>query len=162
MTASPSDESSDRPSRYALRLWAALLVSLWIQAQGRAVVFACMQAASCARLGQHAHYWYALALAVGTAALAAVFIAGGVGLVREARWTWRILVIGAGLQILFTVATQVWEAALPPRLGFHILFEGPPGMMGAVMGILIWNVLPVGILLLALGVQRLGKRAGAV
>jgi hypothetical protein len=33
--------------------------------------------------------------------------------------------------------------------------------MGIVIGILLWNVIPVGILLLALGVQRQGKREAA-
>jgi hypothetical protein len=106
--------------------------------------------------GLRAAYWHSAILAVGVASLAIVFMVGAVGLAGEAPWAWRVLLATAVVQIAFTVATQVWEATKAP------LKDGPVmghemGVLGAVIGILLWNLIPLGILLLAIQGGRLAS-----
>jgi uncharacterized membrane protein YkgB len=156
-------------------MWAGLLVAFWLLLLFVAVIYCYMHdldlsRASAAYARHNAtidagtvaqYYWHNSAVGVGAAALGMVFIVGGVGLILGARWAWPVLVGGAGLQILFTVATQIWEATIPALRYNDYSDHGSPGLMGIVIGILLWNVIPVGILLLALGVQRQGKREAA-
>ena len=150
-------------------MWTGLLVAVWILIQIAAVMVsfaqsegfryrardatANMSAHEPDMAGTRAGYWHASAVAAGTAALAMVFIAGGTGLVLAARWAWWVLKGGAVLQILFTVATQVWQATLPEHVDAGPLTGGSLGVMGAVIGILLWNVIPVGILILTLSAR---------
>lgn len=169
MTAANDSPQQSQPSRRALRMWAGLLVAVWLLIQMAAVMFSFAQSV-CFReqelraekapqeqgldgRGTRAGYWHASAVAAGTAALAMVFIAGGTGLVLAARWAWWVLKGGAVLQILFTVATQVWQATLPEHVDAGPLTGGSMGLMGAVIGILLWNVIPVGILILTLSAR---------
>ena len=165
----PQSSLGVQPSRRAVRLWTGLLVAIWLLVQIAAVMFSFAQSAGFREQelragtalqeqgfdgrGTRAGYWHASAVAAGTAALAMVFIAGGAGLVLGTPWAWRVLLAGGVLQILFTAATQVWQATLPEHLDAGPLTGGSLGVMGAVIGILLWNVIPVGILILTLSVR---------
>jgi hypothetical protein len=170
-TVQPESQASAAPSPRAIRLWTGLLVAFWLLLQIVAVKFSFTQSMELQRQLHHpptggmgypvdydisdlrAAFWHASVVGVGIAALAFVFIVGAVGLILSATWAWRVLLVGAVLQILFTIATQVWQATLSEDLG---LVEGSVGW--AVLGILIWNIIPVRILLLVLASQPLGGK----
>jgi hypothetical protein len=86
-------------------------------------------------------YWHRFAVTLLNLALAMVFIIGGAGLILNFDWAWRVIVAGAALEILATVVTQVWEASLLAPAGY------PPGraLLGAIIGIVAWSIVPVGI-----------------
>lgn len=146
------------PSLRALRIWTGLLVAVLLVIQMVAVCVTYTELRShVQRLEYDAElpdapgiYWHRLTVAVGGAVLAMVFIVGGVGLILDLAWVWRLILVGAAVQIVSTVATQVWQATLPAS-GWDA-----PGMgaVGAVIGILIWNVVPVGILILAIAGRK--------
>jgi hypothetical protein len=77
-----------------------------------------------------------------------------VGLVLGTPWAWRILLAGSVLQILFTIATQLWQATLSVELHEGPFAGGSFGIIGAVIGILLWNVIPVGILFLSVSARH--------
>ncbi|MCX5655244.1 MAG: hypothetical protein NTY65_11405 [Planctomycetota bacterium] len=168
MSATHDASQQSQPSRRALRMWAGLLVAVWLLIQMAAVMFSYVQSASFREREYSNHryhandfdpaairagYWHSSTVALGTAALATVFIVGGVGLVLGTPWAWRILLAGSVLQILFTIATQLWQATLSGDLHEGPLAGGSLGIIGAVIGILLWNVIPVGILFLSVSAR---------
>jgi hypothetical protein len=156
MSSLPSVPSPDaQPAARTVRMWTGLLVTLWVLGLIGAVIT--VYSEEFLRYGPHesaehrmadpvvmARYWHDMAVAVASAALAMVFIIGGTALILNCSWYRRVLLAGAVLQILATAGTQVWESLLPGA--------GPamPGraFLGALIGILLWNVIPVGILIL--------------
>jgi hypothetical protein len=92
---------------------------------------------------------HASAVAIATASPAFVFIVGGVGLIPDSGWAWRVLAAGAALQILSTIATQIWQASISAERDYGISPGSSLGFVGAFIGILVWNVIPVGVLVLA-------------
>jgi len=175
MTESQPEVSPRLPGQRAIRMWAGLLLAFWLLLQFVAVVYCYVHGGDLVRYsaaygrrdstldyGALAQYcWHNSAVGVGTATLAMVFIVGGVGLILGARWAWPVLIGGAGLQILFTVATQIWQATIPPLRSYDYTFHGPPDLAGTVIGILLWNVIPLGILILSVAEWRSGRREAA-
>ena len=155
--------NQEQPTHRTVRLWLGALVTVWLLIQVVAVIFSYFQALNFRKptgnqYDEHrivlrdtqAEYYRASAVGAGTAALAVVFIAGAVGLIVAAKWARPVLAVGANLQIVFTIATQIWQAMLPEDPDSGLLAGGSVGIMGAVMGIFLWNIIPVGILILAL------------
>jgi len=158
------------PGARAIRIWAGLLVGIWILALCGAVMVSYIRVdsyvqqrvrdaepageAEGAALAQphEPGYWHASTVALASALLAMLFLVGGVGLILGQRWAWRLLLAVAIVQIVVTVGTQVWQAALPPE-GYD-LPGGELGFLGAAIGILLWNVVPVGIVILAASAGR--------
>jgi len=152
------------PSLRAIRIWTGLLLAVLLVIQMLAVCVTYYELRYHVQRLEHdtephdvpGIYWHRLTVATGEAVLAMVFIVGGVGLILDLAWVWRLILVGAVVQIVSTVATQVWQATLPAS------DWGAPGMgaVGAVIGILIWNVVPVGILILAIagGKRRVARR----
>ena len=139
--------SGNGPSGQAVRVWLGLLVALWVLIQ---IVAVCVcnnyMADWLLKIGEHPAVFYRLyATALATAALAMLFVVGAVGLILNRPWGQRTILVGACLQIALTVATQVWEVFTPMPNGEEFL-HGP---LAAPLGILLWNVIPVGILILA-------------
>jgi len=135
------------PSDRAVRVWLGLLVALWVLIQIVAVVVCYFQMAE-GQLnhGGHPAVFYRLyATALATAALAMFFVVGGVGLILNRSWARRAILFGACVQIALTVATQVLEVFTPMPNG-EVVLHGP---LAAPLGILLWNIIPVGILILA-------------
>jgi len=130
-----------------VRAWLGFLVALWVLAEIVTVVVCYIHMVSGPlENGKHPDVFYRVyTTAIGTAALAMLFIVGGVGLILNRSWGRRTILLGACLQIGLTVATQVWEifTPLPDSEG---LLSGP---LAAPLGILLWSVIPVGILILA-------------
>ena len=139
--------SGNGPSGRAVRVWLGLLVALWVLVEIVAVVVCyVLMMQRPLETGEHPAVFYRVyATALATAALAMLFVVGGVGLMLNRSWARRVILLGACLQIAVTVATQVWEAftPLPDAEG---LLRGP---LAAPLGILLWSVIPVGILILA-------------
>jgi hypothetical protein len=156
MSATESNSlQTQQPTARAIRKWLGLLVAVWLGVQITATFISYFTAASqfdagnrsVGQVGVHrAAYVQASAVAIATASLAFVFIVGGVGLILDSGWAWRVLAAGAALQILSTIATQIWQASIPPQRDY-----GLPslGFVGAFIGILVWNIIPVGVLVLA-------------
>jgi len=158
------------PSARAIRIWTGLLVGIWILVLcgGVMVSYTRMDSyaqqrvrdaeqageAEGAALAQphEPGYWHASTVALASALLAMLFLVGGVGLILGQRWAWRLLLAVAIVQIVVTIGAQVWEATLPPE-GYD-LPGGELGFLGAAIGILLWNVVPVGILILAAAAGR--------
>jgi len=135
------------PSGRAVRVCLGLLVALWVLVEIVAVVVCYVLMTQWPqKTGEHPAVSYRVyATALATAALAMLFVVGGVGLILNRAWGRRTILIGACLQIAVTVATQVWEVFAPLPNGEGVL-HGP---LAALLGILLWNVIPVGILILA-------------
>ena len=151
--------SGNGPSGRAVRVWLGLLVTLWILVQVVAVIVCYFQMAEGPlSRGEHPAVFYRLyATALGTAALAMLFVVGGVGLILNRTWGLRTILLGAILQIGVTVATQVLEVFTPLPNGEGLL-QGP---LAAPLGILLWSVIPVGILILAAAATKPSKAAVA-
>jgi len=133
------------PSGRAVRVWLGLMVALWVLVQ-IIVVFVCYFLMWGPLKGEPRVVFYRVyATALATAVLAILFIVGGVGLILNRAWGRRTILVCACFQIAVTVATQVWEVftPLPDAEG---LLRGP---LAAPLGILLWSVIPVGILILA-------------
>jgi len=151
--------SGNGPSGRAVRVWLGLLVALWVLIQIVVVVvcYVLMSERLLLRSGEHPAVFYRVyATALATAALAMLFVAGGVGLMLNRSWGRRTILFGACLQIAVTVATQVWEA-FTPMPGAEGLPRGP---LGAPLGILLWSVIPVGILILAAAAHNSSDETG--
>jgi len=135
------------PSGRAVRVWLGLLVALWVLVEIVAVCVCYIHMTEWPlKNGEHPVVFYRLyATALATAALAMLFVVGGVGLMLNRSWARRAVLFGACLQIAVTVATQVWEA-FTPLPDQPSVISGP---LGAPLGILLWSVIPVGILILA-------------
>jgi hypothetical protein len=135
------------PSGRAVRVWLGLLVALWVLIQFVAVVVCYFQMTEGPlRHSDHPAVFYRVyATALGTAALAMLFVVGAVGLILNRSWGRGLILLGACLQIAVTVTTQVWEA-FTPLPNQPSVISGP---LGAPLGILLWSVIPVGILILA-------------
>jgi hypothetical protein len=161
------------PGARAIRIWAGMLVGIWILALCGAVMVSYLRVESYvqqrvrdAERADEAEeatvpaphepgYWHASTVALASALLAMLFLVGGVELILGQRWAWRLLVGVATVQMAVTVGTQVWQAALPPE--GHDLPGGELGFLGAAIGILLWNVVPVGILILAAAAGRMTR-----
>jgi len=139
--------SGNGPSGRAVRVWLGLLVALWVLVEIVAVVVCYTHMTNCDLIdGEHPAVFYRVyATALATAALAMLFVMGGVGLILNRSWGRTVVLLGAILQIGVTVATQVWEAFTPLPEAEGLL----RGLLGAPLGILLWSVIPVGILILA-------------
>jgi hypothetical protein len=142
-----SSASGDGPSERAVRVCLGLLVALWVLIQIVAVcVCYFLMTEGPLSHGEHqAAFYRVYATALATAALAMLFVVGGVGLILNRPWGRTLVLLGAILQIGVTVATQVWEA-FAPLPNQPSVISGP---LGAPLGILLWSVIPVGILILA-------------
>ena len=150
--------SGNGPSGRAVRVWLGLLAALWVLVQIVAVVVCYfLMAEGPLSRGEHPAVFYRLyATALGTAGLAMLFVVGGVGLILNRPWGQRTILVGACLQIALTVATQVLEVFTPLPNGEGLL-HGP---LAAPLGILLWSVIPVGILILAAAAAKPPKAAG--
>jgi hypothetical protein len=128
-------------------MWLGLLTAFWILVQVVATIVCYFQMAEGPlSRGEHPAVFYRVyATAIGTAALAMLFVVGGVGLILNRSWGRMAILVGACLQIALTVATQVWEV-FTPLTNQPSVNSGP---LGAPLGILLWSVIPVGILILA-------------
>jgi hypothetical protein len=142
-----SSVGGNGPSGRAVRVWLGLVVALWVLVQILAVVVCYVLMTQWPlKNGEHPAVFYRVyATALGTAGLAMLFVVGGVGLILNRPWGQRTILVGACLQIAVTVATQVWEVFAPMPNGEGLL-SGP---LAAPLGILLWSVIPVGILILA-------------
>jgi len=159
MTATePNSLQTQQPTARAIRQWLGLLVAVWLGVQITATFFSFFTAAShcdasdrtIGQAGVHrAAYVQASAVAIATASLAFFFIVGGVGLILDSGWSWRVLAAGAALQILSTIATQIWQASISAGRDCGISPGSSLGFVGAFIGILVWNIIPVGVLVLA-------------
>ena len=149
--------SGNGPSGRAVRVWLGLLVTLWVLIQMIAVCVCYFHMVEWPlKNGEHPAVFYRLyATALATAALAMLFVVGAVGLILNRSWGQRTILVGACLQIAVTVATQVWEVFTPMPNG-ELVLHGP---LAAPLGILLWSVIPVGILILA--AAKPPKAAGA-
>jgi hypothetical protein len=92
--------------------------------------------------------WQRFAVATATSLLAMLTMIGGVGLILNAPWGWSAVRTVAALQIISTLLTQVAEAVIkisdldgPQRVLFTALV--------AVIGVVLWNIIPVGVFILA-------------
>ena len=135
------------PSGRAVRVWLGLLVALWVLIQFVAVVVCYVLMTQWPqKTGEHPAVSYRVyATALATASLAMLFVVGAVGLILNRSWGRGLILLGACLQIAVTVTTQVWEA-FTPLPNQPSVISGP---LGAPLGILLWSVIPVGILILA-------------
>jgi hypothetical protein len=150
-----------------VRMWTGLLVAVWVLALMVAVFYIYSsefakydydsQQQRLADPVMPAHFWHAMVVALFSASLAMVFIVGGVALILNRGWSRHVLLAAAILQILVTIATQVWQAML------YAGKEGIPGraFIASAIGIIIWNVIPVGILILAAARPKQVSTAGA-
>jgi hypothetical protein len=159
----PDALDQQQPSKRTLRILLGLLVTLWLMIQIGVASFSYVQTldfrgqerhrnelkqSGVSVEGTQAGYCRTSTVGAGTAALAVVFVAGAVGLIVAAKWARAVLAIGTCLQILFTIATQVWLAMLPEQMGGgEAISGGSYGIMAAVTGIFLWNVIPVAILI---------------
>jgi len=142
-----SPASGKGPSERAVRVWLGLLVAIWVLVEivATMVCYFLMAQGPLNRGGHPAAFYRVYATALATAALAMLFVVGAVGLILNRTWGQRTILVGACLQIAVTVATQVWEVFAPLPNGEGVL-HGP---LAAPLGILLWNIIPVGILILA-------------
>jgi len=142
-----SSAGGNGPTGRAVRVCLGLLVALWVLIQIVAVVVCYVLMTQWPlKNGEHPAVFYRVyATALATAALAMLFVVGGVGLILNRAWGRRTILVGACLQIAVTVATQVWEA-FTPLPDQPSVISGP---LGALLGILLWKIIPVGILILA-------------
>jgi len=142
-----SSVGGNGPSGRAVRVWLGLLVALWVLVQiiAVAVCYFQMTEGPLRHTNQPAVFYRVYATALATAALAMLFVVGGVGLILNRAWGRRTILVGAILQIGVTVATQILEA-FTPLPNQPSVISGP---LGAPLGILLWSVIPVGILILA-------------
>jgi len=142
-----SPASGKGPSERAVRVWLGLLVAIWVLVEivATMVCYFLMAQGPLNRGGHPAAFYRVYATALATAALAMLFVVGAVGLILNRTWGQRTILVGACLQIAVTVATQVWEVFAPLPNGDGLL-HGP---LAAPLGILLWSVIPVGILILA-------------
>lgn len=165
------------PTARAVRAWTGLLAALWLAVLCGAIITCYFQvqrylyyghrldtpegsaepAEAVAAKPHPPGYWHTSAVALASAVLAMLFIVAVTGLILGAPWSWRLLLVGAILQIVATVVTQVWQATLPRTVG-GFFADGELGVLGAATGIALWNVVPVGILILA---ASGGKRRAA-
>jgi len=136
--------SGNGPSGRAVRVWLGLLVALWVLVEIVAVIV-CYFHMIGPPVEPRPVFYRLYATALVTAALAMLFVVGAVGLILNRSWGQRTILVGACLQIAVTVATQVWEVFTPMPNGDGLL-QGP---LAAPLGILLWSVIPVGILILA-------------
>jgi len=138
-----------------VRLWMGLLLAAWLAIQILSVLV-CFGVLSDHQDDPLASYWHPAIVAVGIASLAIVFMVGGVGIASEQPWSWSLLLVAAAIQIVFTVATQIWEVTLPRGMIWtHV--NSSEKYLGAVIGILLWNIVPIGILLLAIQGRKLAR-----
>jgi hypothetical protein len=158
-----------QPGKRTIRIWLGVLVTLWLMIQIGVATFSYVQTLDFRGGGRpqneqmqsgrpikdtQAGYFRTSTLGAGTAALAVVFVAGTVGLIVAAKWARTVLAIGTCLQILFTIATQVWLAMLPEHSdGGEAISGDSYGMMAAATGIFLWNVIPVAILIFTAGTE---------
>ena len=135
------------PTGRAVRVCLGLLVAIWVLVEIVAVCVCYIHMTEWPlENGEHPAVFYRLyATALATAALAMLFVVGVVGLILNRAWGRKTILLGACLQIAVTVATQVWEVFAPLPNGEGVL-HGP---LAAPLGILLWNIIPVGILILA-------------
>ena len=138
-----SSVNGNGPSGRAVRVWLGLLVALWILVQVVAIIVCYFLMTEKTLI--HGAFYRVYATALATAALAMLFVVGAVGLILNRPWGQRTILVGACVQIALTVATQVLEVFTPMPNGDGLL-HGP---LAAPLGILLWNVIPVGILILA-------------
>jgi len=142
----PGAFQNQQPSALAVRLWLGLMLALWIVIQMIAIFVSYMHMMSWP-LEKSEHpdvFCRVYATAMGTAVLAMLFIVVGVALILNRRWARPAIIFGACLQIVVTVATQIWEARVPMPEA-----SGLTGLPAAALGIVLWNIVPVGILILA-------------
>jgi len=134
------------PSGQAARFWLGLLLAIWVLVEIVTVLFCYFQMSKWRfRGGGDPEVFYRLYVtALGTSALAMLFVVGGVGSVLERPWGRKMILLGARFQIALTVVTQIWEAIFP--MTNAVFFSG---ILAMPLGILLWNVVPVGILILA-------------
>jgi hypothetical protein len=159
-----------------VRLWMGLLLAVWLGIQIISVMVCFLNGGEFPKEERIAAedynpeqepaklssaYWHSNVVAVGIASLAIVFMVGGVGMASEQPWAWRVLLVASAIQILFTVATQVWEATITPANGWGIINHGM-GVRGAIIGILLWNLIPLGIFLLAIQGGKLAQACSQV
>jgi len=135
--------SGNGPSGRAVRVWLGLLVAIWVLVQVVAIIVCYFLMTEKTLI--HGAFYRVYATALVTAALAMLFVVGGVGLILNRLWGQRTILVGACLQITLTVATQVWEV-FTPLSDQPSVISGP---LGAPLGILLWNIIPFGILILA-------------
>jgi hypothetical protein len=156
MTTSPSQSTAVAgPSLRAIRMWLGLMLIVLLGLQVGGAIGGWSIARADAYRGGYTPtpyhsmaYWHGFTVAVSCALLAMVTVIGAVGLILDAAWAWRVAIASAALHIAVTVFTQVWEANLDYRQA-----PGDP-LLGAIIGVLVWNVIPIGILVLAVAGQR--------
>jgi hypothetical protein len=149
MSQTASDGAAqESPTARAVRFWLGLLVVLMFCAQIGAGIWGYVDwsRARPDHLDQMRVYWHRFAVAVLSLSLAMISIVGGAGLTLSLNWAWRVIAAGSVLQILVTLGTQIWEAMLVVPDGY------PPGrgLLGALIGIIAWSILPVGVLVLSI------------
>lgn len=153
MSTLPNDaESHEDPGPRTIRFWLGLLVVIMLIVQVGSVTWAWSEWYHADLTDSKAMHFYThwFVVALVTALLAMLFIVGGAGLILNFSWAWRIIFLGAILQILATVCLQLWEATLVESL-IEEAGKHPPGRgwMTAIIGVVAWNIVPVGILVLA-------------
>jgi len=153
-----SSVGGNGPSGRAVRMWLGLMVAFWILVQVVAIIvcYFLMAQGPLSRGGHPAAFYRVYATALATAALAMLFVVGAVGLILNRTWGRGLILLGACLQIAVTVATQVLEVFTPLPNGEGLL-RGP---LAVPLGILLWNIIPVGILILAAAAKP-NKAAGS-
>ena len=140
-------EEADNPTAHTVRSWLGLLVVILfvIQVSASGWAYAEWYHTRTGNVHDMQVLWHRFAVAMGNSMVAMITLAGGTGLILNARWAWRTVATAAVLQILVTVATQLWEGLMPVPEGY------PPerGLMGALIGIVAWNIIPVAVLTLS-------------
>ncbi len=141
-----NESQAGGPSR-VVRLWTGALLVVWIIAQVVTVGIMYKQAYQDAESLEHherAAVYHHMGVALMVAPLAMALMAAGVGLIVNRRWAYTVIAAAAALQVVVTVVTQVWEAALPQEHAQVPMFR----VLSAAIGIIVWSVVPVGLLLL--------------
>ena len=141
-----SPSGGNGPSGRAARFWLGLLMAAWVLVEIVTVLFCYFHMSKWRfRDGGDPEVFYRLYVtALGTSALAMLFVVGGVGFVLDRPWGRKMILRGARFQIALTVVTQIWEAIFP--MTNAVFFSG---ILAMPLGILLWNVIPIGILMLA-------------
>jgi len=143
MTRADWQDESDHPTARSVRYWLGLMLGLMFVVQVGAALWAYSDWSHMRpdHPDEMRVYWHRYAVTLLNLALAMVFIIGGAGLILNFDWAWSVIAAAAVIEILITIVTQVWEASLMVPAGY------PPGrgLLGAVIGILAWSIVPVGI-----------------
>ena len=135
----------------AVRILTGVLVMLWLFVQVGAIVVAFVQwhDTDLSDLqddpAEAALYTHRFGVALGTAVLVMLFVAGEAAIILNLGWARQLVFLAAILQILTTVGTQIWEATLPVPEGY----PASRNIMMAFIGVVVWNILPVAILVFA-------------